>query len=74
LLVYRPRKSLQQNNNPLRDEGEAYAQKLGEAGVEVSYTCYQQMIHGIFYVVGIVDISRKAMDEVVDALRIMFFG
>ena len=56
--------------DPLRDEGEAYAQKLGEAGGKVSHTCYQQCS----MVYSIVDISRKAMDEVVNALHIVFFG
>ena len=28
--------------DPLLDGGEAFTQKLGEAGVEVSHTCYQQ--------------------------------
>jgi len=32
--------------DPLRDEGKAYADRLREAGNEVSYFCYPGMVHG----------------------------
>src|SRR5438094_6870637 len=32
--------------DPLRDEGDAYARTLREAGVRVDYACYGGMIHG----------------------------
>jgi acetyl esterase/lipase len=32
--------------DPLRDEGEAYAQRLEAAGNEVRYRCYEDQIHG----------------------------
>ncbi len=32
-------------HDPLRDEGRAYADRLREAGVEVSYRCYKGMLH-----------------------------
>jgi len=34
--------------DPLRDEGQAYADRLREAGIEVVYACYPGMVHGFF--------------------------
>lgn len=34
--------------DPLRDEGDAYAEKLSDAGVRVIHRCYDDMVHGFF--------------------------
>jgi acetyl esterase len=34
--------------DPLRDEGAAYAGRLRDEGVEVTYRCYDDQIHGFF--------------------------
>ena len=34
------------SHDPLHDEGKAYADKLGAAGVPVEYVCYQGLTHG----------------------------
>lgn len=34
--------------DPLRDEGHLYAQRMVEAGVEVRYRCYDDLVHGFF--------------------------
>lgn len=55
--------------DPLRDEGEAYAERLRAAGVAVRATRYDGMIHGFASFLGIVDAAAVALDEVGDALR-----
>jgi acetyl esterase len=58
--------------DPLRDEGEAYAEKLQAAGVPVTCTRYEGMIHAFFSLDGILDQGKKALDEAAMALRAAF--
>jgi len=55
--------------DPLRDEGEAYAERLRRAGVDARASRYDGMIHGFFGLDAVFDASRKAMDEAVMALQ-----
>lgn len=48
----------------LRDEAEAYAQKLATAGVEAHYRCYPGMIHGFLQMAGLVAEAQQAIDEI----------
>lgn len=58
--------------DPLRDEGEAYAERLREAGVPVTLKRYDGMIHGFFTMAGVIDQSNKAIDETAEILRQAF--
>ncbi len=58
--------------DPLRDEGEAYAERLREAGVPVTCTRYDGLIHGFFGMSAVIDRARDAVDQAATALREAF--
>ena len=55
--------------DPLRDEGEAYARRLEEAGVAVDYMCLGGMIHGFLTMGGKIDTASRAVSHIASALR-----
>lgn len=56
--------------DPLRDEGEAYARRLADAGVAVELKRFTDLIHGSFNIVGVGRSSRAAVLEIADRLRV----
>ena len=55
--------------DPLRDQGEAYADKLRSAGVAVVLKRYDGMIHPFVSLAAIVDAGREAINESASAVR-----
>lgn len=55
--------------DPLRDEGEAFAQRLREAGVDVRLQRCQGMIHGFISMAPFVENAGKALAEAAADLR-----
>ena len=53
----------------LRDEGEAYAERLRKAGAPVTLTRYPGMIHPFFSMPGAIRDAVKALDQVAGAIR-----
>jgi acetyl esterase/lipase len=47
--------------DPLRDEGEAYAQRLREAGIVARYSCHAGMIHHFYAMAGAIPAARAAL-------------
>jgi acetyl esterase len=54
--------------DPLRDEGEAYAKRLANDGVAVTYTCYPGMIHPFFSLSGAIPQAFDAIQQVANAV------
>jgi acetyl esterase len=55
--------------DPLRAEGELYARRLSEAGVNVTLTRYPGTIHGTGYLTGVWEPARNWLQEATLALR-----
>jgi acetyl esterase len=58
--------------DPLRDEGEAYARKLREAGVRVDAVCYGGMIHGFAGMGRLIESGNRAVSHIASSLRQAF--
>ncbi len=58
--------------DPLRDEGEAYAEKLRDLGVAVTNTRYDGQIHGFFTMVGMMPAADEAQAESITLLKGVF--
>ena len=58
--------------DPLRDEGDAYAARLQDAGVPVELKRYDGMVHGFLGQTGDVDAARQAMTDLAASLRQAF--
>lgn len=56
--------------DPLCDEGEAYGERLAEAGVPVTCTRYAGMIHPFFSLSGAIPRALDAIQQVADAVRV----
>jgi len=60
------------SHDPLVDEGKAYADRLRAAGVPVTYTCYEGMVHGFVSMAGAIDAGHTAIAEAAAALKRAF--
>jgi len=58
--------------DPLRDEGEAYAQRMRAAGVPVICTRYDGTIHSFVSMAPNLEVGKRAFDQIVGALKDAF--
>jgi acetyl esterase len=55
--------------DPLRDEGEAYARALSDAGVPVTATRFDGLMHGFFWMSAAIPSGESLLDDIVTLLR-----
>lgn len=60
--------------DPLRDEGEAYAEALRKAGVNTKVKRYNGVCHGFFSMASMIDKGRQAVDDSCAELRSALAG
>jgi acetyl esterase len=60
--------------DPLRDEGNAYADAMAKAGTKVVRRQYDPLIHGFFNLTGLHDASRDAVVELARLTKEVFAG
>lgn len=60
--------------DPLRDEGQAYGDRLKKAGVPVQISCYPGTIHAFVNLAGILSQGREALAESSRALKRAFYS
>ncbi len=55
--------------DPLRDEGEAYAEALNNAGTPATYSCYPGLVHDFLATAALFECSKPGLAEAVNAFR-----
>jgi acetyl esterase len=55
--------------DPLRDDGNAYAEALSAAGVKVVHRCFEGLVHGFFALGPLSQAAAAAVERVCDDLR-----
>lgn len=58
--------------DPLRDEGEAFAKRLSEYGVQVEHVCYTDMIHAFVSFAGGIPAGMTALEKIGEELQRVF--
>ena len=60
--------------DPMRDEGEAYANALQRAGVPVRYTCHPGLIHHFYCMAGAIPQARTVLTSIGSEVRVAVSG
>jgi acetyl esterase len=55
--------------DPLRDEGQAYAERMRTAGVDVTYICAEGAIHGFLLMAGAIDVADRHLAYVAEYVQ-----
>jgi acetyl esterase len=58
--------------DPLRDEGDAYAERLREAGVPINHERFDGLIHGVLRMPNVIPRASELLDRSLAALRSAF--